>query len=417
MARRRPALTRFTDEQLARYEREGKASVDSFREAMLANPVKVRPHDAEITSNVRKYTRQHRDKAIVRFFFRQDRSSSEKTLGAFVVHQGQIRLVSRLNWERVKADTEQMLDVEPSTRPFVIPTADYCQRLWQDLFQPIWSTLSCSDDKLRELVIIPQDELFRVPLHVAMDPCENLPLCVRVPLVFSVSATAYLTQQRNSKRSFPVTESDTLCFLAEVDDEGVSAGEVVGIQWPSQHFYLCGDAPVGTPPFQRIGNARITRASFRSIAERQPDFFVIATHGAYHPRLRAVGPALTFHKSDLRVFQFDIARHVKLPGNKLTVLAACVTGQGADLAGGEVHGFVRAFMAAGCGALGVTLWSVDDEFVSNTVRHLLNESRRAARMGRDFDVAMALHEYYGQNVQMESDLNKRVDRCPLAIYL
>ena len=63
---------------------------------------------------------------------------------------------------------------------------------------------------------------------------------------------------------------------------------------------------------------------------------------------------------------FGIATRTWLPRNKLTILGACVSGRpvpydnatGEISPAGEIAGFIRGFIAAGCGALLVTNWRV-----------------------------------------------------------
>ena len=61
-----------------------------------------------------------------------------------------------------------------------------------------------------------------------------------------------------------------------------------------------------------------------------------------------------------------------LPRNKLTVLMTCLNGQNASAAGGELSGFLRAFIATGAGALLVTLFPVSSSSTSGIITQLLN---------------------------------------------
>src|SRR4030095_383912 len=90
--------------------------------------------------------------------------------------------------------------------------------------------------------------------------------------------------------------------------------------------------------------------------------------------------------------RYDVVQRLRLHHNKLTLLGACVSGQGSSLSGGEVAGFLRALRAAGAGALGITLWPVLDERVSASARHLLRSARASA--GGTFDVLDALLHHY-----------------------
>ncbi len=127
------------------------------------------------------------------------------------------------------------------------------------------------------------------------------------------------------------------------------------------------------------------------------------------------GPVLELEGDCLT--QFDIAMGVSLPRNKLTILGACASGQGTNLGGGEVAGFIRAFIAAGCGALGVTYWPVLDDNISETIRHLLIAAQSSADSGQPFDVVQEMYEYYRAKYKQLNALADQVEVCPLALYL
>jgi hypothetical protein len=115
------------------------------------------------------------------------------------------------------------------------------------------------------------------------------------------------------------------------------------------------------------------------------------------------------------ITQYDIATLVRLPRNKLTLLGACVTGQGVDLGGGEVSGFLRSFMAAGCGALAVTLWPVLDEAIVDVAGSLL----RAIKTGMNgpVDLVQKLFQASLARCKKVDGARERLEACPVVLYL
>ncbi len=91
------------------------------------------------------------------------------------------------------------------------------------------------------------------------------------------------------------------------------------------------------------------------LAEAKPEFFLYVGHGNLSPGYEELGPFLQMRAGDggtERLTSYDIALRVRLPRNRLTILGACLAGQGAQTAGGDVVGFLRGFMAAAIGSFG-----------------------------------------------------------------
>jgi hypothetical protein len=211
-----------------------------------------------------------------------------------------------------------------------------------------------------------------------------------------------------------VENSDDLCALV-IPDEQVSAKELIGLSWPREHFHIAGRPPEGVSEHEYEYHGKADRRGLERLVQKKPEFFTYAGHGYYTKALESVGPALELEEDCLT--QFDIAMGVSLPRNKLTILGACVSGQGIDLDGGEVAGFVRSFVAAGSGALGITLWEVEDKLIADTIRHLLSRAQLAAQNRQSFDVVQELYKYYREICFQEQKPKRRIEACPLMIYL
>jgi len=67
-----------------------------------------------------------------------------------------------------------------------------------------------------------------------------------------------------------------------------------------------------------------------------------------------------------------------------------VSGEGGDTSSGEVAGFLRAFIAAGAGALAVTKWKVRDDAIASVAGQLLRAAARKA--GGSIDIVTTLCE-------------------------
>jgi CHAT domain len=259
-------------------------------------------------------------------------------------------------------------------------------------------------------VIIAAEDVFAIPVHVACPAGESVPLAARVPLSQSVSATAFVDRGRHLLRRQPVDAGDNLAAIV-VAERGVSGGEIADTGWRPEQMMVAGDLPAGVPP--TVPRCQADFAGLAEISRIRPEFFVYAGHGNFHPSFRELGPYLELRRGILT--QYDVAMRLRLPRNKLTILGACLAGQGAQTAGGEVVGFLRALMAAGAGAIGVPLWSVLDSSMVRTVRELLAASRRSLR--QPFDVVRTLHEHYAALAAESDDLDDLLEKMPITLYL
>jgi hypothetical protein len=159
----------------------------------------------------------------------------------------------------------------------------------------------------------------------------------------------------------------------------------------------------------------------RELADRKPEFLVYAGHGH---RAGAEEPTLAFTGSDRRptvLTTYDVAMRIRLPRNRMTVIGACLAGQGAPLGGGDVGGFLRAFMAAGAGVMGIPLWSILDDRTVSTVSTLLRASRGAADRGAFYNAPAVLRRHYEQvHTRLRSGRSEPdtyADSFPMALYL
>jgi tetratricopeptide (TPR) repeat protein len=399
--RRRAAVRRVdtTDEDLIA---QLGARETEFEEQFLRQPLEASPHDPEIAHRLRMYTVNHPGTCVVRYVAHGPGTPDQ--LGAFVFRDG-----NPMKYVPVAAyaDVRTLAAAVPLDEA---PSPEIAARIWAVLIEPIWPEIDPAGDPDPHLVLIPTDDLFAIPIHVACRAGERVPLGARVPLSQSVSATAFVGRGRHLLRRQPVDADDNLAAIV-VAERGVSGREIVDAGWPPEHIMVAGDLPAGLP-----ASVRRCHADFAGLAEIsgiKPEFFVYAGHGNFHPSFRDLGPYLELRRGILT--QYDVALRLRLPRNKLTILGACLAGQGAQTAGGDVVGFLRSLIAAGAGAVGVPLWSVLDSAMVRTVRALLAASR--ASLAQPFDVVRTLHEHYAELAAEPDDLRDLLERMPISLYL
>ncbi|MFC4150467.1 CHAT domain-containing protein [Micromonospora mangrovi] len=388
--------------ELARRETE-------FEEAFLHQPLEAAPQDPEIAHRVRMYTVNNPDTCVVRYFAYG--SARPEFLGAFVFLAGEMRCVTGLPYDELRRLAERL----PTA---TAPSRSECEEIWRLVLAPVWPLVTASGEPAH-LVVIPTDDLFAVPIHVAWEPGAPMPLAARLPVSQSVSATAFVGRGRSLLKRQPVSADDDLAAIVVADDaamaggRGVSGSELLGTGWPAERMVIAGDRPAQLDRVERHFAADMHGIS--EIAGTRPEFFVYAGHGSYHPQFAELGPYLELRGNYLT--QYDLALRLRLPRNKLTILGACLAGQGAQTTGGDVVGFLRSLIATGAGAVGVPLWSVQDGAMVRTVRELLAASRTAVIEGGVFDVVEVLHRRYRSLAERIHDPDLLVEHLPLSLYL
>ncbi|WP_406292198.1 CHAT domain-containing protein [Embleya sp. NBC_00896] len=415
---RRAGLRAATPEIVEALRETLAARETEFEKQFLHQPLESAPHDPEISLRVRMFAVNNPGTCVVRYFSYGPGKATH--LGAFVFRGGALSCVKGIPYEEIEALIRD-LDIN------LPPTKHESEHLWSLLIAPIWEMANAGGN-LTHLVIIPVDELFSLPLHIASPPGANtLPLAAMVPLSQSVSATAFVGRSRHLLKRQPVEPDDNLAAIivadeetatSDPDEDGVPAigDEVVDSGWPAEQIVIAGDRP------HRLKEpVQVFKADWDGVAvinESKPEFFLYAGHGQYHKSFGQLGPSLILGGDEL-LTQYDVALRLRLPRNKLTIVGACLAGQSAQTGGGDVVGFLRAFVAAGAGAVGIPLWSVLNTAMVDTVRTLLAASRaELATPERTFDVVQVLHEKYREVAQRHTkDFKGMVENMPLSLYL
>jgi hypothetical protein len=374
-----------------------------FEQQFLTRPLQAAPHDEEIARRATMFVANHPGTRFIRYFTRGWLGGEPEEIGAFVIGETISSPIEVGPFGDSKNLVRKLLHDEG-------PSAELCAEIWSTLLAPVWPELG---EDVGHLVVVPTDDLFAVPFHIAADPDapSAIPLAARVPLSQTVSLTAFLTRGRHLLRHQRTSVHDDLA--AVIIEDGIEAAEIVGTGWDMDHVHVAGDIPEGLEPGYHRYQADWT--GLRAVTACHPEFFVYAGHGNYAEDFGELGPYLQLRTPDgarERLTPYDVALRLRLPRNILTIIGACLAGQGASTAGGDVSGFLRSFIAAGAGAVGLPLWPVDDEFMANTSRHLLRASRPPEGEAAVFDVVHALHRHY-REIAKTGDW---WDRMPLVLY-
>jgi len=401
---RRPASdAALEDDRRVLVQREGE-----FEEKFLRQPLDAAPHDDEIALRAQMFVTNNPGTCIVRYFtYGLDKSKRPTRFGAFVIKNGVFQLIHCGEYDPVRDLARDILSVEA-------PEEEHSRSIWRLLIDPVWPTVQAGGEP-SHLVLIPADDLFAVPFQIASRtgrPATSPPLGALVPLSLSMSLTAFVTRGRHLLRRQRVSPEDDLAALV-VADEDITAGELTAAAWPSAHLLVAGTPPPGLTGSFRRYDADWT--GLAKLAEAKPEFFLYVGHGNLSPGYEELGPFLQMRASDggiERLTSFDVALRVRLPRNRLTILGACLAGQGAQTAGGDVVGFLRGFTAAGAGAIAVPQWQVLNSAMADTAGHLLAASRQAARSSGVFDVVQTLHEHYRSVTYKPA----WIEHLPLALY-
>ncbi len=416
----------------------GEQRVSEFAQWAEEHPLEVAEHDEEIGLALARLAANFPNTCVVRFFgYGQEKApvGSRKVprLGALVFRGQRVVLVTQDQHPHFSMAAVSQLRIEAESRrdqanqalaeddriPSDVPDEIFCRELWKSIVEPVLPHVLDSGAWPEMLTLIPTDSLFSVPLHVASAAAfEGQPLCALVPTCYSVSVTAFVSRGRWTLGRQFVESTDDLCAVVlsdQKDYEPVSGEEIGDLPWPSDHLWLAGKVPDSVRAAQRYlpRSGRITRDDLEIVSRLRPEFFVYSGHG--DQLNEDVGPYLMLDEEE-RLYWYDIVRRLHLPHNKLAILSACVSGSGANSGGGEVSGFVRAFIAAGAGALGVTLWSVRDDCIASASRALLRAALAAQVQHTPFSCVEELQKFY-RSQTLEVNEQERIERCALALYL
>ncbi len=395
-----------------------------FETEALSRPIESTPHDSEVGFRARMFTASEPGWVILRFF--RVGSNNDERYGAVVIREGHSTKVM-LPEDAGSALTHLRNRLGTSSNG--LPTPDDAKLLSAKLLEPLWSLVQQPTPPKR-LLLVPTGVLFDLPIHIAFEPNTSWPLAATQPLCFSVSLGAFVSRGRNLLARQPTEMDDDLCALLCLDDRA-SGKELLPAQhnWNPEHFLVAGKLPEGSRQTSGGNHFRADWSGLQRLVDKKPEFFVYAGHGIAHPLLgvlserpgqniqtsTASGAALKLDGDILT--QFDVAMRLRLPRNRLTILGACVSGAGAASVGGEVAGFIRAFIAAGGGAIATTLWSVLDDEIVHVAGRVLGKVADAVRVRGQLEPVDLFHEAHQWRCRVAERVDQRIDGCPFVIYL
>ncbi|MFF1692772.1 CHAT domain-containing protein [Streptomyces sp. NPDC058257] len=393
-----------------------------YEDHFLHHPLTSATHDEDIAHQLVQYTLNHQGSCVVRYFrfgtseapLDGEETPEPDSLGMMVCRDGVLTLLPSIPYADVAGLARKVFE-DLDDQEFPVPREDTCRGIWNLLIRPVWESANRGGSPAH-LTLIPTDVIFAIPLHVATAPEDDRPLAARVPLSHSVSVAAFVTRGRHLLKKQLMEHDDDLAALMSTDARATGR-EIVDAGWSARHVHVAGEVPDAL-----LGEVENTFAAdwdgLEQLVAVKPEFFLYAGHGVYVNEPEVSGPLIHLGETDM-LSQFDLALRVSLPRNKLTVLGACLAGQGMGSDGGDVLGFMRSLIISGAGAIGVPLWSVRDTALAATVSALLRESRAVLGSSSTgvFDVVQALHDHYRESMETYTSVEARVDRLPIALYL
>ncbi len=230
----------------------------------------------------------------------------------------------------------------------------HAQRELQELHQALIQPLEDHFDTASHLIVAPHGALFGVPFHAAFDGTSFL--VERYPLSYTPSSSLLPTlqdaPQSRAGRTVVIGVADELA--PEILEESLALAETLR------------DATL------LLGADATLDAVREAVADAGLVHF--ATHGAF--------PSHDPFAARLRLGdQWMSVRDVyalELNGCAVT-LSACEAGRSAVLAGDELFGLIRAFLAAGASSMITSLWAVHDESTRELMETMYRTQNAAGR--------------------------------------
>ena len=232
--------------------------------------------------------------------------------------------------------------------------------LYQQLIAPLESVLKGAE----RIVVIPHGPLFGVPIHAAFDGSQFLIERYTVSYAPSASLLSWL-------RGAQVTQGSQL--IIGVADQAAphieSEVEAIAARLPGARL---------------LTGAHASAAALTELAP-QASLLHLATHGIF-PADDPLDARLRL--ADRWISVRDIYG-MKLSGCAVT-LSACDAGRAAVLAGDELFGLIRAFLAAGASSIVTSLWAVHDESTRELMDLMYDTTRVGPRAERLADAQRTL---------------------------
>ncbi len=403
------------------------AVLDSYRrfeEFAKKNTNRAVEIEQHIYDRCREFT--DRNSTVILSFFatkRDAKTNAPTEYGVFRFCGGQADIRTGITIAASLASLDKFLDF---CQPGKVNGDDYRQRLQEwccqigvEVMDKALEGLELSTEAA--LVVIPTEQIWRLPLHVAV--VNNTPLAVQRPTYYSVSATALIDYGRYDRQWTEVSVDSKFALLATTDNRKALFGKkTIEALADELGEALAKRARVAGPgrlwegiqyaPQINVGLSNLD--GLKECIAFEPNWLIIEGHGSYVQDKQVAHAYLSMPDEPGKVVTpYDVAMLPSMGNIHLAILAACLSGRGADLDGGEVSGFLRALIAKDVGCCGLALWPVHDRdttWFTTTIVKLLAGVQGSVRVTRLFhDMYRAAHD--------PKDLGATISRCCFGLYL
>ena len=399
-----------------------------FEEKSLTTPLSPIPPDPDIAARVRKYTLANQKTIVVRYHLSINSNYDIREAKAFVFSKGYMHhaVLDHKEIAVLHSDLQSQGCPLRTTRTVPAPNVSNAEKIHDLLIAPVFekAKVSLPTDAIDTVVFIPSGFLFEIPLHCAWIAEEQLPLAALCNVALAFSATALIARGRILNTDIKVTQEDDLCALVSPGRSPNIGVEIGDIEWNKERFYVAAPKGIFNQIKLRYGGSlkKIGIGDFDSLEKIKkigPEFFVFSGHGQILKQHEDLGPYLCLEESGI-ASQFTLSDSRWLIDNKLTVLAACVTGRGINAGGGEVAGLLRALAAAGSSAIMLSLWQVLNSHTAACIRGLFSYAQKHAdhvNLPRALrEVTFKLCDSIESNHGKERDQHC-IEACVFALYL
>lgn len=218
-------------------------------------------------------------------------------------------------------------------------------RLLEELGRTLWEPLPWLPEDDRPLLVVPHEELLRVPFAALRTP-DGRPVAARHPTsVLPAAALAARLPEHPARPGGPALH-------ALVAPEPMPEPDLRPLDRLARRFPAIAARYPG-PVRVRYGD-RATVAELAHVPRLRPDVLCLATHAKALPE-RPLESYIALAGERLEARR---VAELELPA-RLVILAACESGAGRVSADGVI-GLSRSFLLAGAGAVLMTLWSLTE---------------------------------------------------------
>jgi CHAT domain-containing protein len=251
--------------------------------------------------------------------------------------------------------------------------------LYTQLLSPVESELA----QARDLIVIPDKDLHRLPFAALLDPRTDDYLIQDHGVAMAPSVNVYVRclLRRVNQENAPLANA------LLVGDPSFDSQEFPSLQrLPDAAAEARATAEMYPRNFLLVGEDATKANVLRQIA-RGPELIQISAHALEspeHPEYTRVLFARDPQKNDSGVLYLHEIRTLHFTNTRLVVLAGCGTAAGPVSASEGSLSLARAFLASGVPAVIATRWNIDDA----TSRKLMTEFHRRLQSGEDAVTAL-----------------------------